>query len=269
MKRYKGKHLKFDLHCHTKEGSLDAKVPVAEYARTFKTLGYDGFMITDHNSYKGCKAWDKIKNSPEFKDFCVLRGIEYDTRDAGHILVIMPDDLYLPILHIRGMRLSNLIRIVHHFGGILGLAHPFGISSSSAMGFKKMNKKLIKDLDFIETFNTCESKESNINALKLAKEYNLPGFAGSDCHVTDYIGMASTNISAKITCNNDFIKALKESVPISAEGIERGETIKGKMKGHWTSIWGYRIYNRGVGKLIYPYRKFLHNKLLVNMLHHQ
>jgi len=49
--------LKFDLHCHTKEGSIDSKVSVAEFADRFMELGYDGFMISDHNSYKGCKAW--------------------------------------------------------------------------------------------------------------------------------------------------------------------------------------------------------------------
>ena len=107
------------------------------------TLGYDGFMISDHNSYKGCKAWDKLKTDPRYRDFHVIRGIEYDTKDAGHILVIMPDDLYMPILKIRGMRCSKLIKIVHIFGGILGPAHPFGVASSSAMGFKQMDMRLI------------------------------------------------------------------------------------------------------------------------------
>ena len=46
--------MKFDLHCHTKEGSLDSKVSVTEYINKFRMLGFDGFMIADHNSYKGC-----------------------------------------------------------------------------------------------------------------------------------------------------------------------------------------------------------------------
>ena len=33
--------LKFDLHCHTKEGSIDSKVSVAEFADRFMELGYD------------------------------------------------------------------------------------------------------------------------------------------------------------------------------------------------------------------------------------
>ena len=46
----------------------------------------------------------------KYKDFVVLRGIEYDTRDAGHFIVVMPDDLYLKVLTIRGMRLARLIQ---------------------------------------------------------------------------------------------------------------------------------------------------------------
>ena len=134
--------LKFDLHCHTKEGSIDSKVSLERYVELLKAQDFDGFMITDHNSYKGCRAWDRMKKLPEYEDFVVLRGIEYDTKDAGHILVIMPDGLYLPILRVRGMTLRRLLKIVHRFGGILGPAHPFGVRSSSAMYFKKMNMSL-------------------------------------------------------------------------------------------------------------------------------
>ena len=122
--------MKFDLHCHTKEGSIDSKVSVAEFADRFMELGYDGFMISDHNSYKGCKAWDAIKNDPKYRNFTVIRGIEYDTKDAGHILVILPDGIYPRVLRIRGLKCSTLIKLVHSLGGILsrlihlGWRHP-------------------------------------------------------------------------------------------------------------------------------------------------
>ena len=253
--------MKFDLHCHTKEGSLDSKVPVREFADRFKALGFDGFMITDHNSYKGCREWDRMKHEPGYRDLTVLRGIEYDTKDAGHVLVIMPDGLYLPILRIRGMRCRKLIILVHAFGGILGLAHPYGVASSSAMGFKQMDPRLIRHMDFIETFNTCESPESNAQAKALSENYGLPAFAGSDSHVPEYIGMAATEIDATIRCNNDLIAAVKAGAPIYAGGLERGETKKAKRKEHWVGRWAYVLYNRGIGKLVSPYRKFHHSKL--------
>jgi predicted metal-dependent phosphoesterase TrpH len=254
--------VKFDLHCHTKEGSIDSRVSVAEYADRFMKMGYDGFMIADHNSYRGCRAWDAIKDDPKYSDLTVIRGIEYDTKDAGHVLVIMPDDVYLNILRIRGMRLRKLINLVHSLGGILGLAHPYGAAGSSAMGFKQMDTSLIQHVDFIETFNTCEFPESNQKAQVLAQEYYMPAFAGSDSHVTEYIGMACTEIDADIRCNNDLIRAVREGAPITAGGTERGVTKKAKRKEHWIGVLGFKMYNRGIAKTVCLYRKYSHHKLV-------
>lgn len=254
--------MKFDLHCHTKEGSLDSRVSVREFVHKFMALGFDGFMIADHNSYKGCRAWDAIKDDPRYRNFCVIRGIEYDTKDAGHILVIMPDDLYLPLMKVRGMRCSKLIKIVHIFGGILGPAHPFGAAASSAMSFKNMNVRLMKKFDFVEVFNTCESSQSNMRASILADDCGLPGFAGSDSHVSEYIGMACTEIDGYIRNNNDLIAAVKNGSAIRAGGTERGESKKAKRKEHWIGVMGFRLYNRGIAKIVSPYRKLKRRKLL-------
>ena len=58
--------------------------------------------------------------------FVVLKGVEYDTCDCGHILVIMPFGVKLKILELRGLPGSILVKIVHAYGGILGPAHPYG-----------------------------------------------------------------------------------------------------------------------------------------------
>ena len=261
MKKRTAYHMKFDLHCHTREGSLDSKVSILKYISEYRKLGYDGFMISDHNTFKGCYEWDKIRDWPELKDFTVIRGLEYDTKDAGHVLVVLPDDVYLRLLHIRGMRLQKLIYVVHSCGGVLGLAHPFGAASSSAMGFTNMNRDLIDELDFIEVFNTCESELSNYLALELAEKYELPGTAGTDAHRQEYIGMACTEIDAEIRCNNDFIEAIQNGVTFKATGTEREETRSGKAKEHWTGVAGYKAYNRGIAKLRVVHRKLGHYRL--------
>ena len=148
--------MKFDMHCHTKQGSIDAKIPIERYIELLHEQGFDGMLVTDHDSYKGYRYWQTIKDkTPE--GFVVLRGIEYDTKDAGHFLVIMPEDIELSVLQIRGMSVEMLEEIVHHFGGILGPAHPFGIRGSSAMFCNKVlkNPHLLNKFDFVEGFNTC------------------------------------------------------------------------------------------------------------------
>lgn len=49
-----------------------------------------------------------------------MKGIEYDTLDAGHILIIMPQGVKMRLLELRGLPLSLLIDFVHHNGGICG-----------------------------------------------------------------------------------------------------------------------------------------------------
>ena len=49
--------LKLDMHCHTHEGSVDSKIGVEEYIRILIEKGYDGMLITDHDTYNGYRYW--------------------------------------------------------------------------------------------------------------------------------------------------------------------------------------------------------------------
>ena len=44
--------MKLDMHCHVKEGSVDSKVSLDEYITKLKANGFDGMLITDHDTYK-------------------------------------------------------------------------------------------------------------------------------------------------------------------------------------------------------------------------
>ena len=89
--------MKFDMHCHTKAGSIDSKIPIERYIELLKQQGFDGMLVTDHDSYKGYRYWEENRDRMP-GDFVVLKGIEYDTKDAGHFIVIMPDDIHLRVL---------------------------------------------------------------------------------------------------------------------------------------------------------------------------
>ena len=90
--------MKIDMHCHTKEGSIDGKVPIEEYIRMLRNQGFGGMLVTDHDSYGGYRQWKKNIKGDKYTDFLVLKGIEYDTLDAGHIIVIMPENIKLRLL---------------------------------------------------------------------------------------------------------------------------------------------------------------------------
>lgn len=239
--------MKFDLHCHTKAGSIDARVSLARYIELLKAQGFGGMLVTDHDSYKGYRQWKEEEDSVQ--DFVVLEGVEYDTKDAGHILVILPDGCQLDVLQVRGLKLETLIDLVHHFGGILGPSHPFGSKSSSLMHFRKIRRfpHLLKEFDFIEGFNACDNHASNYLAQKMAELLNKPCTGGSDSHSEDCVGSAFTDFETEITCNNDLIEAILQRRIREIGGVAKSDSLRSRIKNHTIPVWLFRTYNRLVG----------------------
>ena len=237
--------MKLDLHCHTEEGSLDGKFPIEEYMKKLISLGYDGMLVTDHDSYNGYRYYrDCLKEKyPAFK---VFKGIEYDTIDAGHIIVIMPEIVKLRILECRGLPVRVLQEIVHHHGGVLGPAHPCGerhLAFCRSRCYKK-HPEIMESFDFVEAFNSCESEESNAKAKELSLKYNLPTFAGSDAHWEACVGTAYTETEEMFTKESDFINYIKEKKPFSYGGTYFKGTVKNRIGflNHFL-VEGFWFYN--------------------------
>ncbi len=238
--------MKLDMHCHTKEGSPDGKTSILEMISILKQNGFDGMLVTDHNSYKGYRYYKKLKNKP--KNFTVLCGIEYDTLDAGHILVIMPTGVYPKILELRGLPVLFLIELVHRYGGILGPAHPCGekfLSIFNTRNGKLLKEKLIQRFDFIETFNACEDDISNDCARSLAARYHLPGIGGSDSHKADCTGLGYTILPETITNESELIQYIKDSEPVISGGSHYFHTTKQKLgKMNKVLVYSFWFYNK-------------------------
>lgn len=239
--------MKIDMHCHTKEGSLDGKVPIEKYIDTLKEKGFGGMLVTDHDSYNGYRYWKKKLREIKGQDFVVFKGIEYDTLDAGHIIVIMPQTIKLRLLELRGMPVQMLIPIVHNYGGILGPAHPYGEKFMSFMNSKayKRNPNIINEFDFLETFNSCESEESNKKASEMAQKYSLPGIGGSDAHKEECIGLGYTNIPDDIRMESQLIEYIKSNDYIENGGMIYTNTSRGKMgRAKIVTSYLFWIYNK-------------------------
>ena len=101
--------MKIDMHCHVREGSVDSRVSLDEYITTLKEKGFDGMLITDHDTYHGYRHWKYHMKGKVHEDFVVLKGIEYDTLDAGHIICIMPEGVKMRLLEVKGLPVSVLI----------------------------------------------------------------------------------------------------------------------------------------------------------------
>lgn len=239
--------MKIDMHCHVKEGSIDSRVTLEEYIQTCKEKGIDGILVTDHDTYNGYRHWKYNLKEKKYKDFVVLKGIEYDTVDAGHILIIMPQGVKMRLLEMRGLPLSELIDVVHYHGGICGPAHPCGEKYLSFTNTKCWQKspELLEKFDFIETFNACESEESNEGAKYLAEKYDKPGTGGSDAHRPDCIGRGYTIFAKPIKTELDLIMQIRNKEVLGAEGEIYSNTTKDKL-GKIKNVYAYSfwLYNR-------------------------
>lgn len=252
------------MHCHTKEGSLDGKVPIEEFIFNLKKKGFDGMLVSDHNSYNGYRSWKKNLKDRKFRDFIVLKGIEYDTIDAGHILVIMPETVKLRILELRGLPVQFLIDIVHRNGGILGPAHPCGEKYLSITNTRKHKNQLavMDKFDFIEGFNACESPESNEKAQQIAEQFEKPVFGGSDAHREDCVGLGATEFAGQITCESDLIALILEKgrAACSCGGSYYEGTTKKKIgKVNGVLVQSFWFYNH-IGSILRRHKRRLELK---------
>ena len=227
--------MKIDMHCHVKEGSIDSRVGIEEYITILKEHGFQGMVITDHDTYNGYRYWKKNLKGKKHTDFVVLKGIEYDTRDAGHILVIMPEGVKMRLLEMRGMPLALLIDLVHRNGGVLGPAHPCGEKYMSFTHARRyyLSPEIVKRFDFIETFNCCEPKDSNAGALKLAEKYSPEKLEQVCAKALSYSAKPSYKsiknlLAAMKDSPDDISNASKESQTVEKpHGITRGARYYG------------------------------------------
>lgn len=248
--------MKFDMHCHTKEGSLDGKVSIEDYIKKLRDMGFGGMLVTDHNSYNGYRYWKKHIKGKKYTDFVVLKGIEYDTLDAGHIIVIMPENLKLKILEFRGMPVQMLIDVVHRYGGVLGPAHPCGEKYMSITNTRRYRRRkdIIKQFDFLESYNSCESPEVNQAAAMLSQIYKIPGFGGSDSHKEACIGTAYTEFPVPIAHESDIIRFVHGQNSVKTGGDYYHGTTKERLgRVNSVLVYSFWFYNK-LGAL-YKYRK--------------
>ncbi len=237
--------MKLDMHCHTKEGSPDCKLELLQNIELLKKKGFHGMLITDHDSYKAYRYYKKLSNKPE--DFVVLKGIEYDTIDAGHMLIIMPTGVKLPILELRGLPVLLLIEIVHHYGGIIGAAHPCGEKFLSIRNTlrDKIAGNIYRKFDFIEGYNACEDADSNMRAMRLAKEYGLPCFGGSDSHRPDGVGFGYTILQDNISTETELINYILAGKATMVGGCHYEHTTKAKLgKVNKVLVYSFWFYNK-------------------------
>lgn len=160
----------FEMHAHTSQTSRCGEVPAEQVVNTFKNLGYDGIVITDH-MHTG--TMEKIANEPwekkadhffegyraakalETEDFTVLLGMElrFLENDNDYLVYGFNEDFVYSHPDLDRIEcLEDFRPIADENNLIVFQAHPFRV------GMTVTDDKL---LDGVEIYNAHPGHESN------------------------------------------------------------------------------------------------------------
>ena len=195
-----------DLHVHSAEASPCSSAPLEDLIAEAKRIGLDGICLTDHNHVWPRKTIEELQVK---HNFLILRGNEITTNQGDMLVFGLEED-------IKGIvDLEELRKMVLKADGFIIAAHPFrgfltfGIGQLGLTAEKAMVRPLFQHVDGIEVMNSKVSEKENQFSSRVAAGLALPGTGGSDAHEVEEVGVYATRFFDPITCEEDFLKALR------------------------------------------------------------
>ncbi len=172
-----------DLHTHTSY-SPDCLTTPEQLLAACAECGIEAVAITDHNTVAG--GLEAARIAPP--GMHVIIGEEIKT-ESGEII-----GLYLEEEIPRGLTAEETIARIKQQGGLVYVPHPFDPMHLTPT--YEMLARNAADIDIIEVYNPRITFSSfNEKARRLARKYDIPGGAGSDCHVVEGVGTAMLSLS--------------------------------------------------------------------------
>jgi predicted metal-dependent phosphoesterase TrpH len=165
-------------------------------------ISLDGICLTEHDSIIPLWTLEKMK-IPE--GFFVFRGVEIST-DQGHLLAYgLEDDFWSVWPGHNYLNAPQVIKHVHHLGGICVPAHPF-------RGWDSLGERVFRmdGFDAIETHNGRDLGDMNGKAIQAAAFRNLPSVGGGDCHKREQVGRAFTLFKNPVNTIDKMIEETKK-----------------------------------------------------------
>ncbi len=180
----------FDTHIHTAESSTCGKVCAADVVDRYRSLGYDGIIVTDHvnesnfsklgNTYEEqATNWLKgYRTAKEHagKDFSVILGMEIRFLDYNNDYLVygFDEDFIFSCDMAHFENLKTFMPFANEHGLTVYQAHPFRPDMTI------LNHKLLTGIEVYNGHGNHDS--SNEIAYRWAKKYSLAMLSGSDFH---------------------------------------------------------------------------------------
>jgi predicted metal-dependent phosphoesterase TrpH len=170
--------VRVDCHLHT-VASGDSVLTLEELAERAGQAGLDAVCVTDHNVTQAAVA-----AAGRDLGVRVIVGEEIRTPDGDVIGLFLTERI--PYV----LPLAEVIGLIRGQGGLVYVPHPFDAGRSS-LGGVLPGLCAAGLVDVVEVFNAkTEDQALNQRAARLAREFSLPGGAGSDAHDAQGVGAA-------------------------------------------------------------------------------
>ncbi|MHB1361548.1 MAG: glycosyltransferase [Thermoleophilia bacterium] len=187
-----------DLHMHTSFSGDCATTP-EELLAASEESGLEAIAVTDHNTIAGGLAVARLAPA----GMHVIVGAEIKTRE-GEII-----GLYLSEEIPKGLSAEETISRIKGQGGLVYVPHPFDPLHLTPT--YELLARNAADIDILEVFNPRITFTAfNEKARRLARKYDIPGGAGSDCHVIQGVGTAMLSLR-KFSSPQELLASLREA----------------------------------------------------------
>ena len=170
--------LRVEFHCHTRL-SKDSLLSPEGLLAACRRKQIDRVVITDHNTIAGALIAKQLDPTR------VIIGEEILTQDGELLAAYVTEEVP------RGLPAAETIARLREQGAFISVSHPFDVMRSGHWEADNL-LRILPLVDAIETFNArCWQASYNQQAQIFARQYNIPGTAGSDAHAAFEVGRAT------------------------------------------------------------------------------
>lgn len=187
---------RYETHCHTCESSRCGVATGAEQVRYYKSLGYDGIIMTDH--FLGgnttapaelgwkrrveifCKGYRNALEEGQRVGLKVFFGWEFAHLGCDFLTYGLSPEWLLDNENLDKLPIGDYLQYVRREGAVVIHAHPF--REAMYIPYIQLMPRLV---DGVEILNANRKDFENERAAEYAKAYGLPVFAGGDNHAAD------------------------------------------------------------------------------------
>jgi predicted metal-dependent phosphoesterase TrpH len=196
--------IRADFHIHTTFSDDSEITPKTLVEKLVAHPTIKVAAVTDHDSVKGI---DTVRHlAAPFPDVLIVPGVEIST-PQGDIVILGTEELPPKPWTVEGV-----VDFARKTACVSIAVHPF-----REWGLGEWART--SNVDAIEVLNGASSADANKQARNLAREFGLPGVAGSDSHKPSELFAVYTEVQASIDVDG-ILKAIKKGL-VSAFQTEK------------------------------------------------